>query len=89
MDADVSRSALVLLALLATTYAACRGKPRPTYEYEPPVTKVTGGVLVEDAPPAGTGTVTPTTLPPANPSTTTSTTLPPARPSMWRRGEKQ
>jgi hypothetical protein len=72
----VSRAVLVVLALLATTCTACRGKARPTYEYEAPVTKVTGGVLVEDPPPADTPTVTPTTLPPA-------------RPSTWRRGGKQ
>jgi hypothetical protein len=76
----VSRSVVVVLALLATTCTACRGKPRPTYEYESPVTKVTGGVLVEDTPPADTPTATPAVTP---------TTLPPARPSTWRRGEKQ
>jgi len=74
----VSRAVLVVLALLATTCTACRGKPRPTYEYEAPVTKVTGGVLVEDPPPADAET-----------PTVTPTTLPPARPSTWRRGEKQ
>jgi hypothetical protein len=72
----VAPALLVVLALVATTCTACRAKPRPTYEYEAPVTKVTGGVLLEDSPPADAPTVTPTTLPPA-------------RPSTWRRGEKQ
>ena len=76
----MSRAVLVVLALLATTCTACRAKPRPTYEYEAPVTKVTGGVLVEDPPPDP---------PPADTPTVTPTTLPPARPSTWRRGEKQ
>ena len=72
----MSAGVLVVIALVAATCTACRAKPRPTYEYEAPVTKVTGGVLVEDPPAADAPTVTPTTLPPA-------------RPSTWRRGEKQ
>jgi hypothetical protein len=75
----VSRSVVVLLALLATTCTACRGKPRPTYEYEPPVTKVTGGVLVNDPPPDA----------PADAPAVTPTTLPARPPSAWRRGEKR
>jgi hypothetical protein len=82
----VSRAVLVVLALLATTCTACRGKPRPTYEYEAPVTKVTGGVLVEDPPPADPP---PADTPTADTPTVTPTTLPPARPSTWRRGGKQ
>lgn len=75
----MSRAVVVLFALLATTCTACRGKPRPTYEFEAPVTKVTGGVLVEDAPPDA----------PADPPAVTPTTLPARPPSTWRRGEKQ
>jgi hypothetical protein len=61
----------VVLVLLAVTMVACR--PRPTFEYEPPVT-----ITHTDAPgdPGDAGA-------PAAP--VTSTTVPP-RPSSWVHG---
>jgi hypothetical protein len=74
--------AIVPVVVLVAALTSCRGKPRPTYEYEPTVTITSG----DPPPPAA-----PAEAADAAPSAAASTTTlpPPARPSAWRRGEKQ